>query len=130
MKKFDLEFCRSEQVAGFRTLGLSSFRDTKPEIIVRELIQNSVDAANTAKRKAKVIFQQDRIRLEEIPSIDSFKRAFDAAETESKERGQTREQTGIINRIKESLKGGHVDVTMGGRQRCWTKHRSHEQPPC
>lgn len=66
--------------AGFTPAGIASFSDLRPAAVVRELIQNSLDAAVEAGEKTAIVrFRLTRSRTSDIPGIQSYRRAFHAA---------------------------------------------------
>ena len=65
---------------GFTPAGIAAFDDLRPAAVVRELIQNSLDAAVSARRPTAIV----RFRLWtcdplEVPGIDAYTEAFAAA---------------------------------------------------
>ena len=59
-----LEFGQSSTIEGFASKAVSSDNDANPSVIVRELVQNSLDAARLAEREqVKVAFVFDEIKL-------------------------------------------------------------------
>lgn len=109
-KKYELEFCKSERIEGFRSLGLSTYKDADADIVVRELIQNATDAAAKKRRKVtEVTFLKEEISLNDMPAKDFFQKSFAAAKDESRKRKQHQEN-GIIEAIERKLKGRSLDV--------------------
>ena len=76
-------------LSGFTSVGIAGFHDLKPAAIVRELMQNSLDAAREAKRKVvKIKFVLERHSLQDIPGLQAYEKAFHKAV-----KGQTEKQT-------------------------------------
>lgn len=66
--------------AGFTSVGVASFQNLNPAAVVRELIQNSLDAAREAKRNvARVRFETREHPLSAIPGIRDYRVAFNEA---------------------------------------------------
>lgn len=62
---------------GFTPAGVAAFDNLRPAAVVRELIQNALDAARTvAATPAIVRFRVTRTRRDAIPGIESYKSAF------------------------------------------------------
>ncbi len=78
--KADLRFGPAGEIAGFTAAGLAGFSDLNPAAIVRELMQNSLDAAREAGRGvAHIRFEMKRHALSEVPGIRQYRRVFDRA---------------------------------------------------
>lgn len=74
-----LQFAPGDQ-SGFTPVGLSGFQDIKPPAVVRELVQNALDAVE-GKRCARVRFSLRTVPFADIPGIKEFRAALDGAET-------------------------------------------------
>ena len=74
----DLKFCPGEP-ANFVTSGTVAYGN-EPTTVVRELLQNSLDAGKAGGReKTLVKFELTEHPLTEIPGIESYRRAFEQA---------------------------------------------------
>ena len=62
----DLHFLNAEKFVGFRSTGLSAYDNVDPYTIIRELVQNSLDAA-LHKPKIKVVFEIEELSTSSIP---------------------------------------------------------------
>ena len=75
----DLQFGPGSNT-GFTPAGIAAFADLRPTAVVRELIQNSLDAvAETEEQTTIIRFRLTREKTEDIPSIKSYRKAFRAA---------------------------------------------------
>lgn len=74
-----LKFLPTGTPEGFASKAVSSDNDANPSVIVRELIQNSLDAGTPPGSQVKVEFIFDQIEASEIPGINEYKKAFAAA---------------------------------------------------
>ena len=73
---------------GFTPAGIAGFGDLRPEAVVRELIQNSLDAAVEADVKTAIVrFRLTRRKTRDIPGIQSYLEAFCGAVKSQKDRG-------------------------------------------
>ena len=75
-----LRFGTATSIKGFTSHETASFNDVPPARIVRELIQNSQDAAVEAKETTAVVrFRVDRVGFKEIPDLNGYRNAFNKA---------------------------------------------------
>ncbi len=78
-----LEFDPGGSPSGWTPVGVSGFRGLKPTAAVRELIQNSLDAAAAAGVDPHIRFQVSQCPVNDIPAIKAYRKAFlDAQETQ------------------------------------------------
>ena len=99
-----LQFLPSGSREGFVSQAVSTDNISNPSEIVRELIQNSLDAGNEAGRKQiHIKFEITEIPVEDIPGINEYKIALSAAKTAHKESFETAEAIleGIDNQLKK-----------------------------
>ena len=70
---------------GFTPAGVAAFDNLRPAAVVRELIQNALDAARTAAVTPAIVrFRVTRTRRTTVPGIDSYESAFAKAITTQK----------------------------------------------
>ena len=103
----DLYFQKAYKPEGISTLAMSQY-DGSPEPVIRELLQNSLDAAGeaglaTEEAPAEVSFQICDIPISSVPGLRSYREAF-----ESVVRGQEQQSRGpdakvVIDRIRKVL---------------------------
>ena len=76
-----LKFGGAASNEGFTPLNTASFSDLRPARIVRELIQNSLDAAimEAGEDTAIMRFQVDKITDRQVPDLRGYKKAFKKA---------------------------------------------------
>ena len=76
-----LKFGSATSNEGFTPLNTASFSDLRPARIVRELIQNSLDAAavEADERTAVIRFEVSSLGRQQIPDIRGYQSAFEAA---------------------------------------------------
>ena len=98
----DLQFGTSTDRAGFTPAGIAAFSDLRPAAVVRELIQNSLDAAliEAGETTARVRFERATCKLGDIPGIDSYRLAFRRALEEQSPSGSAR---AVVQRIERTL---------------------------
>ncbi len=66
--------------AGFTPAGVAVFDDLRPAAVVRELIQNGLDAARNAEVSTAVVrFRLTRVSRDKVPGIKSYASAFTKA---------------------------------------------------
>ena len=103
----DLRFPQIYDPRGFST-DATARRDGSPEPIVRELLQNSLDAAKeagkaTPEHPAEVVFSITECPWTLIPGAEAYRQAFDAAQKERRRRqgnDLSSDERHAINRIQ------------------------------
>ena len=80
VKRADLHFGQGGEPSGFTTAGITGFSDLNPSAIVREIMQNSLDAAREAdKAVANIRFEVEESSLDRVPGIRRYRNVFDRA---------------------------------------------------
>ena len=75
-----LKFGQANSKDGFTPLSTTQFNDQPKARIVRELIQNSLDAANEAgEDTTQIHFRTETVRSQDIPDIKGYAAAFKSA---------------------------------------------------
>ena len=78
--KARLFFPPSQSTSGFTSADISQFNDRNARPVVRELIQNSLDAViSLSRRPAVVHFHVENHPRDSIPGLSEYKKAFEAA---------------------------------------------------
>ena len=96
--------------SGFTPAGVAAFDDLHPAAVVRELIQNCLDAARLADvEPAKVRFRFSRIDRKEVPEIENYKIKFNKA-VRSHLSGTGSQAKQVIRRISDALNQSELDV--------------------
>ena len=102
-----LRFGTNNSIVGFTSLNTASFNDLPPARIIRELLQNSLDAASEAKVCPAVVrFRVDDLHQSEVPDIRGYEEAFRKAVEYQKEfkAGELSDGAGqVCERIENSL---------------------------
>ena len=105
----DLQFGTSTDRTGFTPAGIAAFSDLRPAAVVRELIQNSLDAAliEAGEATAHVRFERTTCTLDDVPGIDSYRTAFERALDEQSPSGSAR---AVVERIDRTLRKESHDL--------------------
>ena len=109
-----LKFWGAASNEGFTPLNTASFSDLRPARIVRELIQNSLDAAimESGEDTAIMRFQVDRITDSQVPDLRGYKKAFKRAV-----KHQTKISDGKLpdaaQQVVDHIKAGLSDLESG-----------------
>ncbi len=100
--------------SGFTPAGIAAFDNLRPAAVVRELIQNALDAARSANTSPAVVrFRLTRVGRNSIPGIESYERAFEQAVQSQRELmgGHLAQQAELVRkRVERALKQEQVEV--------------------
>lgn len=106
----NLIFGLANQPQGFLNLAMAKW-DGNPEPIVREMLQNCLDAAVEAGRTAgEVHFTMRRIAVDEIPGVEAYREHFEAAVRERAKGRQGAAERRVVKRIRRVLAGPDTQV--------------------
>lgn len=93
--------------SGFTAAGVAGFNDLNPAAVVRELLQNSLDAAREANRVCAIIrFEIEKHPINLVPGIDTYRSAFERAVIDQKKipRGKLPDHaTGVVGAMSDCL---------------------------
>ena len=100
---------------GFTGVGVATFDDLRPAAVVRELIQNALDAARKAEvLPAMVRFRLGETRRESIPGMQSYESAFEkaiASQRDWTDDGELASQADlVVDKIREALDAELLNV--------------------
>lgn len=109
----DLYFARTHSPHGFTHPALSHF-DGDAEPVVRELLQNSVDAADKADRPCEVRFVIREIDNDELPGFATYRDTFELAVDQRRQDREgvppTHDERVIVDRIRHHLDTPRIPV--------------------
>jgi len=97
---------------GFTPAGIAAFDDLRPAAVVRELIQNSLDAAMAAGEPTAIVrFRLWRCDTDEVPGLDAYADALWAAIEFHERRGQLPSKASrVVETICEALESDELVV--------------------
>ena len=99
---------------GFTPAGVAAFDNLQPAAVVRELIQNALDAARTAAAVPAIVrFRVTRTRRDTVPGIESYESAFAKAVStqETMTGGALTDQAQLVaETIRNALEREELDV--------------------
>ena len=107
----ELSFGPTHVPVGFTSAAISQF-DGSAEPVVRELIQNSLDAADKAGRTAEVRFEVIDVPVAEVPGWDVYVKAFEQAVAQRKKRVKSHDESMIVKRIEDMVAASSVPVLL------------------
>ena len=100
--------------AGFTPAGIAAFNDLSSAAVVRELVQNALDAAREADQNKTVVrFRLSTMATDDIPDIDAYEAAFDAAIDTQKNMGNgslPAKARSVVRTIHRTLKKDEQQV--------------------
>ena len=102
--------------SGFTPSGIAGFSDLRPAAVVRELIQNALDAATEAEEEtAEIRFRLIRIKTAQIPGMVAYKKAFKSAiRTQKSSGGGTlpSQAARVVDVMKRAMNQEEQDVLL------------------
>lgn len=106
-----LHFLPQTKVEGFTSTSTSGFSQLNPDAVVRELIQNSLDAAVQAKEPvAEITFKLSSIPITDLPGLDNYRSAFKAAKEFQTQGGSIPDTaTNVVNNIESCLQREKIE---------------------
>lgn len=108
----NLFFGQANQPQGFLNLAMAKW-DGNPEPIIREMLQNCLDAAVEADRTAgEVCFTIRRVEVDEIPGIEAYREHFQDAVRERTKGKQGAAEHRVVKRIQRVLEASHTRVLL------------------
>ena len=107
-KQADLLFDKGD-MKGFAVYAEQS--DLNPATVVRELVQNSLDAAREAgKEQAIVRFEIANHEQNDIPAFDSYKAAFNKAKKDQNKKTEQDSAQNVISSIEKQIKVRKIET--------------------
>ena len=104
-----LKFFPAGKMTGFRASGLSAYNNVDPHTVVRELVQNSLDAATTAKRDVvRVAFELEDLRSSRIPARAAYKEHFNSAVETQRKKDNLKQAEPIVDAMQASIDARQV----------------------
>lgn len=104
-----LKFDPAAQPQGFRPTGLSIFNNVDPDTLIREIVQNSIDAARAKKRdQIHVQFQIESVPYSDIPAIHEYQERFRCACESQRQANSLTQAESITNAIENQLEGEEI----------------------
>ena len=107
----ELMFDPAHRPEGFTSGNLAGF-DGSPEPIVREILQNALDAAHAAGRPARARFVIREVDARGVPGMDGYRQAFEAASRQRASRLASHDEKTVVERIALVLNRPRVAVLM------------------
>ena len=109
-----LVFGPASSWSGFTPTGVSGFNDLQPGVVVRELVQNAIDAAiDAGETVATVRFGVRSVRTTDLPGYAEYRSAFwSAVESQSRsvERVLTDNAQQVVDTIKAALDSDECSI--------------------
>lgn len=106
-----LQFVHAAKISGFRSSGLSAYNNADPHTVVRELVQNSLDAAIEAKRDVtRVVIEIEDLATADIPARSQYREHLRSAIDTQRKKGNLEQSRSIVEAMKASIRAKDVSV--------------------
>ena len=106
----DLIFGQADQPQGFLNLAMAKW-DGNPEPIVREILQNCLDASVEADRsRSDVCFTIKEVPIGQIPGIEGYREHFEGAVRERAKGKQGEAEIRVVEQIRRVLAKGETRI--------------------
>ena len=105
-----LKFVPNGVSEGFRASAISAYNNVDPDTIVRELIQNALDAAHQIGRYPEVRFELESISTKSIPAYQDYVNHFNSACRSQKKLGTFEQARPIADAMRTSIESEHLLV--------------------
>lgn len=109
-----LKFGPTVSAKGFTSIETSIFNNLPPATIVRELIQNSLDAAVEAEEATAIIrFRLETVLLSEIPDAKGYQKAFSKAVQYWKDRSNSGNLADPAQQVVDRIENAFESLAQG-----------------
>ena len=106
-----LRFFEAAKFSGFRSSGLSPYNNADPHTVVRELVQNSLDAAIDAGRDVvRVVFELSKETTTDIPARSQFLEHLESAIDTQRRKNNLEQSRAIVDAMRASICAEEVPV--------------------
>ena len=106
-----LQFPHSGKMSGFRSSGISAYNNVDPHTVIRELVQNALDASMQAGREVvRVVFEIEHVSRSAIPARSEYQQHLDSAVATQREIGNVTQAQSIIEAMRASIGASAVTV--------------------
>ena len=106
-----LQFPHSGKMSGFRSSGISAYNNVDPHTVIRELVQNALDASMQAGRDVvRVVFEIEHVPTSAIPARSEYRDHLDSAIETQREIGNLKQAQSIIEAMRASIRASTVPV--------------------
>jgi len=106
-----LQFTSGGEFHGFRASGLSAYDNVDPHTVVRELVQNSVDASVAAKREVvRLTVEIEEVATKDIPGLTEYQQRLECAIETQRKKNSLQQAQSIVEAMSASIKKPKVPV--------------------
>lgn len=110
-ERTELVFSPSAKFYGFRSSGISAYNNVDPHTIVRELVQNALDAAMAAERDVvRLVFEIDEVASSEIPALAQYRDHLKHAIDTQREKKNLAQSKSIVSAMNAAVQNSRMKV--------------------
>ena len=110
-ERVNLQFMPAGKSTGFRASGVSAYNNVDPHTVVRELVQNALDAAEAAGRDAvRMVFEIDLVRTSDVPALAQYRDHLQCAIDTQRQKNNLEQSKAIVSAMESAIGENRMPV--------------------
>ncbi len=110
-ERTELKFLHAAKISGFRSTGLSTYNNVDPHTVIRELVQNALDAAMAVSRDVvRVVVEVDEVKTSDVPALDQYRDHLRCAIDTQRQKRNLAQSRAIVDAMKAAIDENRIPV--------------------